>query len=304
MNTHNEDGAHVSVGIARVRSSLVNWAVIIELPHSEAWAPIYRLRTIILACALGTLGLIIVLVVPLAHYGVAPIRRLREATLRSVAPPSLGSDEHSDKDESEPEPSPELGQATPNSGSSSKRRGIFVRLRMLGRRGRRKSRIPKSLMDRRRDFKIPGKVEDGPHFIKDELTDLTTKFNEMTDELLYQYTSLEEKVQIRTQELEISKKAAEAANESKTLFIANISHELKTPLNGILGMCAVCMGEEDMSKIKHSLQIVYKSGDLLLNLLNDLLTFSKNQIGQQLSLEERGRLLHRGFRPRWHCLAE
>ena len=102
-----------------------------------------------------------------------------------------------------------------------------------------------------------------------------------------QYTSLEQRVADRTEQLEVSKRAAEAANESKTLFIANISHELKTPLNGILGMCAVCMGEEDLAAIKRHLQVVYKSGDLLLHLLNDLLTFSKNQIGQQLSLEER-----------------
>ena len=61
----------------------------------------------------------------------------------------------------------------------------------------------------------------------------------MSDELMLQYQSLEKKVAVRTHELELSKKAAEAANESKTLFIANISHELKTPLNGILGMCAV-----------------------------------------------------------------
>ena len=116
---------------------------------------------------------------------------------------------------------------------------------------------------------------------------LTKTYNDMSDELMLQYTSLEEKVADRTRELEISKKAAEAANESKTLFIANISHELKTPLNGILGMCAVCMGEDDLPRIKRSLQVVYKSGDLLLHLLNDLLTFSKNQIGQQLSLEEK-----------------
>lgn len=109
----------------------------------------------------------------------------------------------------------------------------------------------------------------------------------MSDELMLQYQSLEQKVAVRTHELELSKKAAEAANESKTLFIANISHELKTPLNGILGMCAVCMGEDDLPRIKRSLQVVYKSGDLLLHLLNDLLTFSKNQIGQQLSLEEK-----------------
>jgi osomolarity two-component system, sensor histidine kinase SLN1 len=82
----------------------------------------------------------------------------------------------------------------------------------------------------------------------------------MSDELVKQYSSLEEKVAERTRELEISKKAAEAANESKTLFIANISHELKTPLNGILGMCAVCMEENDILRIKQSLKTLYKSG--------------------------------------------
>lgn len=81
--------------------------------------------------------------------------------------------------------------------------------------------------------------------------------------------------------------AAETANESKTLFIANISHELKTPLNGILGMCAVCMGDEDLARIKKSLQVVYQSGDLLLHLLNDLLTFSNNQIDQAIQIEEK-----------------
>jgi osomolarity two-component system sensor histidine kinase SLN1 len=126
---------------------------------------------------------------------------------------------------------------------------------------------------RRRQFRIPGKVKDRKHLIHDELTDLTQTFNEMSDELMMQYEKLEERVQQRTAELELSKKAAEAANESKTLFIANISHELKTPLNGILGMCAVCMSEDDPVKLKRSLGIIYKSGDLLLNLLTDLLTF-------------------------------
>ncbi|KAJ5203595.1 CheY-like superfamily [Penicillium cf. viridicatum] len=109
----------------------------------------------------------------------------------------------------------------------------------------------------------------------------------MSDELTIQYNRLEERVAERTRELEKAKLAAETANESKTLFIANISHELKTPLNGILGMCAVCMGEEDLARIKKSLQVVYQSGDLLLHLLNDLLTFSKNQIDQAIQIEEK-----------------
>jgi osomolarity two-component system sensor histidine kinase SLN1 len=140
---------------------------------------------------------------------------------------------------------------------------------------------------RKREFRIPGKVKERKHIVKDELSDLTSTFNEMSDELMMQYTKLEERVQQRTAELEQSKKAAEAANESKTLFIANISHELKTPLNGILGMCAVCMQEDDPLRLKRSLGIIYKSGDLLLNLLTDLLTFSKNQVGQHLSMDEK-----------------
>jgi osomolarity two-component system sensor histidine kinase SLN1 len=108
----------------------------------------------------------------------------------------------------------------------------------------------------------------------------------MSEELVMQYDRLEERVKVRTAELEKSKKAAEVANESKTLFIANISHELKTPLNGILGLCAVCMQEDDMRKIRSTLSTIYKSGDLLLHLLTDLLTFSKNSIGQQIQIDE------------------
>ena len=118
----------------------------------------------------------------------------------------------------------------------------------------------------RRIFKIPGRVEQRRHLITDELTELTGVYNEMTDELVKQYTSLDEKVAKRTRELEISKKAAEAANESKTLFIANISHELKTPLNGIMGICAVCMEDNDILRIQHSLKTLYRSGKLSLSL--------------------------------------
>ena len=47
------------------------------------------------------------------------------------------------------------------------------------------------------------------------------------------------------------------------------------------------MQEDDLIKIKRSLGIIYKSGDLLLHLLTDLLQFSRNQMGQQLTLDER-----------------
>ncbi|CZS98478.1 related to protein histidine kinase [Rhynchosporium agropyri] len=286
LTTPNEENRSVAVGWARPQSSLVSWLLIVEQSHEEAWSPIERLRTIVLACVFGTVGLVLVVVLPLAHYSVRPIRRLRDATEKSIAPPGYtpnGSIRTSHEMSGD-----EIGELEHrDSNSQRSKKGLFVRLKQMRPGSRRKTIVERHEDERRRVVKIPGKVRDRKHFITDELTELTSTFNDMSDELMLQYSSLEKKVAERTEELEISKRAAEAANESKTLFIANISHELKTPLNGILGMCAVCMGEDDLPKIKRSLGIVYKSGDLLLHLLNDLLLFSKNQIGQQLSLEEK-----------------
>ncbi|UKZ81681.1 hypothetical protein TrVFT333_009453 [Trichoderma virens FT-333] len=278
LSTTNEQGVPVAVGVARPATTLVNWAIVVEKAKSEAYEPIDKLRDILLGCVFGTAGLVAILVFPCAHLSVLSIRRLKAATEKSINPP--GYDEEFDDGFDEEHPS--------SGATSSKRsdRGFFATI--WRRIWREKKAIPISEADAHRHvFKIPGRVEVGKHYITDELTELTDTFNSMTDELLKQYTSLEEKVAERTRELEVSKRAAEAANESKTLFIANISHELKTPLNGIMGMCAVCMEEDDIVRIKQSLKTLYRSGDLLLHLLEDLLSFSKNQIGQHVSLEER-----------------
>ncbi|KAK0635452.1 hypothetical protein B0T17DRAFT_586959 [Bombardia bombarda] len=280
ISSTNEQGASVAVGAARPQTSLVSWVVIVEQDRSEAYTPIRTLKNILLGCVFGTAGLVLVIVIPCAHLSVMPIRRLKTATEKSIAPPGY---EH-DSDESYDEENPSSGGTT--SGRSEK--GLFASVRRKIRRARKARQRQVATADTNRQaFKIPARVEDRKHYVTDELTELTQTFNEMTDELLKQYNSLDEKVAERTRQLELSKKAAEAANESKTLFIANISHELKTPLNGIMGMCALCMEDDDIGRIKQSLKTLYKSGDLLLHLLEDLLSFSKNQIGQQVSLEER-----------------
>ncbi|KAJ1326557.1 osomolarity two-component system, sensor histidine kinase SLN1 [Microdochium nivale] len=283
LYTSNEQGISVAVGYARPPTALVNWTVIIEQDSAEADIPIRTLRQILLGCVLGTAALVCLLIFPCAHISVKPIRELKSATEKSVAPP--GYDEGYDDDL-------DYGDGARSSSaivSNKSEKGFMVRIMKF--MGLASTNPQRSSSDRERPstrtFKIPSQVRVRKHIITDELTELTTTFNEMSRELETQYTSLEDKVAMRTQELEISKKAAEAANESKTLFIANISHELKTPLNGILGMCAICMEEDDMQRIKQSLKTLYKSGDLLLHLLEDLLSFSKNQIGQQLALEER-----------------
>jgi osomolarity two-component system sensor histidine kinase SLN1 len=263
IDTRDEDGDSVAVGYALVNSSMVNWMVVVEQQHDEVWGPIYHLRKVILACVFGTMGAMLILTFPVAHYSSRPIRRLRDATKKTVSPQSFDDESFTSQHDGANDDSQE---------ALARKEGFFGSI-MHYRRNQKLSRAERKEAERRRQFRIPGKVKDRKHFIHDELTDLTKTFNEMTDELMMQYEKLEERVAQRTAELEQSKKAAEAANESKTLFIANISHELKTPLNGILGMCAVCMSEDDPVKLRRSLGIIYKSGDLLLNLLTDLLTF-------------------------------
>ncbi|KAG5984178.1 hypothetical protein E4U55_005791 [Claviceps digitariae] len=277
LSTRNEQGVLVAVGVARLQSKLVDWAVVVEKARSEAYAPIATLRKILLACAFGTAGLALLLVFPCAHFSVRPIRRLKTATENSINPPGY-EEPHGDQDE----PPPSSGGTL----SSASIEGFLAGLRQRFMK-RRRAMTQAEIDNHRRIFKIPGRVDERKHFITDELTELTGVYNEMTDELVKQYTSLDQKVAERTRQLEISKKAAEAANESKTLFIANISHELKTPLNGIMGICAVCMEDDDVLRIQHSLKTLYRSGELLLHLLEDLLSFSKNQISQQIRLEDR-----------------
>lgn len=283
LSTTNEQGIAVAIGYARPPTALVNWTVIVEQARSEAFVPINTLQHILLGTVFGTAGVVLLFIVPCAHLGVKPIRKLKAATEKSCSPPGYAEAYMDDVDGEEGDPA--------GSGRSSKSmsQGILAGFTKWYRKNLKPKATPSEHPSdtRRRIFKIPGKVSDRKHIITDELTELTTTFNEMSDELLRQYTSLEDKVALRTRELEESKKAAEAANESKTLFIANISHELKTPLNGILGMASVCMEEDDLARIKQSLNLLYKSGDLLFHLLEDLLNFSKNQIGHQLSLDEK-----------------
>ncbi|TKX20613.1 two-component system protein B [Elsinoe australis] len=281
MKTKNEAGFAVSTGFAMVDTAYVDWAVIVEQSRGEVWSPINKLRVVLIACVFSTVGAMILISWPLAHFASRPIRELKSATMKSVMPAGYtDSSESLDRSDYEDDASPQGDEAD---AAIARKEGFFASVL----RRRKPTTSNNSDERRRREFRIPGKVPDRKHIVKDELSELTSTFNEMSDELMMQYERLEERVRTRTAELELSKKAAEVANESKTLFIANISHELKTPLNGILGMCAVCMQEDDPIRLKRSLGIIYKSGDLLLNLLTDLLTFSKNQVGQQLSLDEK-----------------
>lgn len=91
-------------------------------------------------------------------------------------------------------------------------------------------------------------------------------------------------------ELQQAKEAAESANRAKSEFLANISHEFRTPLNGILGYAQIlknltsgqkrfsdaCMlSPESEERLQDGLNIIQQSGEHLLTLINDILDLSK-----------------------------
>jgi PAS domain S-box-containing protein len=88
------------------------------------------------------------------------------------------------------------------------------------------------------------------------------------------------------EQLRVAKEAAESANEAKSRFLANISHELRTPMNAILGMTDLTLAEELSPSVRDALQTVKDSADMLLSLLNELLDFSRIEAGK-LTLESR-----------------
>jgi len=79
---------------------------------------------------------------------------------------------------------------------------------------------------------------------------------------------------------------AEEANRAKSEFLASMSHELRTPLNAILGFTSVVMEDLEDEKAREQLDLVLTSGNSLLQLLNDLLDFTKAKAGI-LQLEPR-----------------
>lgn len=256
----------VAIAFAPVSSISKVWGVLIIQSQSVLYKPINTLRRILCVCVFSIGFGVCVATFLLSGWVVKPITRLQAAT-----------------------------EQYNSNISKSKEYGKFWKFFTF--RKRPNPDGPRNFSEKQSpytssagsEFRIPEQVVTRK-YIKDELTELTETFNEMTSELRKQYAVLEERVVQRTKEIKAAKVHAETANEAKSLFIANITHELRTPLNGILGMAAVSMKENDPENTREALKIIFKSGELLLRLLTDLLGFSKSQV-DNMKLEPKGFLI-------------
>jgi PAS domain S-box-containing protein len=114
-----------------------------------------------------------------------------------------------------------------------------------------------------------------------------TERKRFEEEIIELNQTLEKKIQERTRQLERSNKElehsrieADAANQAKSGFLSKMSHELRTPMNSILGFAQLLEQTELDPSQKKKLDFILKSGNHLLQLINEVLNIAKIEAGE------------------------
>jgi signal transduction histidine kinase len=117
----------------------------------------------------------------------------------------------------------------------------------------------------------------------DEIETLAEEFNRMTAHLKEAQTGLERKVAERTQALTVANEKLEEASQLKSQFLANVNHELRTPMSAIIGYARLVLRatEGQISQLqRENLQDLLHNAERLLNQIDSLLDFAKIEAGK------------------------
>jgi signal transduction histidine kinase len=117
----------------------------------------------------------------------------------------------------------------------------------------------------------------------DEIETLAEEFNKMTAHLKEARTGLERKVAERTQALTVANEKLEEASNLKSQFLANVNHELRTPVSAIIGYAHLVLRETEgqISALqRENLQDLLHNAERLLNQIDSLLDFAKIEAGK------------------------
>jgi len=115
-----------------------------------------------------------------------------------------------------------------------------------------------------------------PKWASDEFGLLTDSFNDLLTQLQANDGALHRAMT----DLVEARDAAQAANVLKSQFLANMSHEIRTPLNGVLAMAQIIALGELTPQQRERVEVIRRSGEDLLNVLNDVLDISKIEAGK------------------------